>query len=837
MSISLFNRGLIRIKSDLFSSWTPFIALTLILIATVCTQGWISYQSATNQAKSQAQNLSFMLSENLKETLESLNRYPDVIAAQMTPAIMNSVAGDLHHVPVTSMLAQQVKLNPLLDTIRVANAKGDQIFSAIPLEAKVNYADREYFAYLRDHPEVDSYFSQKVIISKHGRVPVLAVVKAIRSKQGEFLGVVAMVFPIASVQKIFQEINVGDHGAIVLRTSENSRPIYRYPKSDVITQANYKSPNNPIELLLEQKMDKGEVQFKSIVDGITRTYSFHKVSQFPYYVVVGLAQEDYLQSWYRNLAYTIFGGIFLDVLVGTLYFRQRRANQALKESLAALVLGQKQLKLVNAAIENANDVVVITEAEPIDGFGPRIVYVNEAFTRETGFSPDEAIGRTPRILQGPKTDRATLDLIHTALQKWRPIRADILNYKKNGEEIWQELNIFPVADEKGWFTHWVSIQRNITERKLAEEAFTKTSERLALAVRAGSVGIWDWDIPTNALDWDEQMYKLYGTSKEQFSGAYDAWTKGLHPDDRKNAELELEKALAVTGEYNSQFRVIWPDGSIHHLHSLGTVERDANGKPIRISGTNWDVTELNASKIAAEASLAAKSLFISNMSHEIRTPMNGIIGLSTLALNQPLSPQVHDYLISIESSAKSLLNILNDVLDFSKLEAGKVTLNQTPFQLQELFVNIQHLFEESAKAKGLELALSSGVDLATPLVGDPFRIGQVLNNLIGNAIKFTEQGSVNFSVGLRGMENSQMILRFSVKDTGIGLPVEILDKLMKPFTQADGSITRRFGGTGLGLSICSQLLELMDSKLTVTSTEGDGASFSFDLVLGTKMPT
>ena len=113
----------------------------------------------------------------------------------------------------------------------------------------------------------------------------------------------------------------------------------------------------------------------------------------------------------------------------------------------------------------------------------------------------------------------------------------------------------------------------------------------------------------------------------------------------------------------------------------------------------------------------------------------------------------------------------------------------------------------------------------------------MLNNLIGNAIKFTEQGSVNFSVGLRGMENSQMILRFSVKDTGIGIPVEILDKLMQPFTQADGSITRRFGGTGLGLSICSQLLELMDSKLTVTSTEGDGASFSFDLVLGTKIPT
>ncbi len=829
------NEGLKRIKSDIFGSWVPFVVLSLILLFTVCLQGWISYQSATDKAEEEAQNLAFVLSENLNQSLESTDRSLSFIASQITPTVIADAASERNQSRITELLGQQVELNPLLSTIRIANAKGDQIYSAVPNENRANYADREYFVYLRDHPETNSYFSQKIIISKHAHLPVLAIAKPIRSKQGDFSGIVVMVFPISSVQQIFEKIKVGAHGVVLLRASESNQPIYRQPQ--VVAKGQYNSPSNPIQMMLDKHLHEGSVKFTSVIDDVSRMYSFRKVSKYPYIIVVGLAEKDYLQSWYRNLAYAIFGAIFLDALVGILYFRHRRANQALKESLNALVLGQEKLKLVNAAIANANDVVVITEAEPIDGFGPRIVYVNEAFTRETGFSPDEAIGRTPRILQGPKTDRATLDLIHTALQKWRPIRADILNYKKNGGEIWQELNIFPIADEKGWFTHWVSIQRNITERKLAEEAFTKTSERLALAVRAGSVGIWDWDILTNALDWDEQMYKLYGTSNEQFSGAYDAWTKGLHPDDRNHAELELEKALAEEGEYNSQFRVIWPDGTIHHLHSLGTVERDANGKPIRVSGTNWDITELTASKTAAEAALAAKTQFLSNMSHEIRTPMNGIIGLSTLALNQPLSPQVHDYLISIESSAKSLLNILNDVLDFSKLEAGKVTLNQTPFQIQELFVNIQHLFEESAKAKGLELVLSSGVDLATPLVGDPFRIGQVLNNLIGNAIKFTEQGSVNFSVGLRGMENSQMILRFSVKDTGIGIPVEILDKLMQPFTQADGSITRRFGGTGLGLSICSQLLELMDSKLTVTSTEGDGASFSFDLVLGTKIPT
>jgi len=263
---------------------------------------------------------------------------------------------------------------------------------------------------------------------------------------------------------------------------------------------------------------------------------------------------------------------------------------------------------------------------------------------------------------------------------------------------------------------------------------------------------------------------------------------------------------------------------VRHV-ALGVLEKASQ------EATATQVAAITNLQVLSKSALNAKTEFLSNMSHEIRTPMNGIIGLSTLALNQPLTPVLHDYLVGIESSAKSLLNILNDVLDFSKLEAGKVQVEQAPFQLQDLFVNVKSLFEESAKAKGLELVLFSGVDLATPLIGDSFRIGQVLNNLLGNAIKFTEQGSVNFSVDLRGMEGSNLILRFSVKDTGIGIPAQALDKLMQPFTQADGSITRRFGGAGLGLTISNELLDLMGSKLVISSQD-QGSTFSFDLVLG-----
>ncbi len=242
--------------------------------------------------------------------------------------------------------------------------------------------------------------------------------------------------------------------------------------------------------------------------------------------------------------------------------------------------------------------------------------------------------------------------------------------------------------------------------------------------------------------------------------------------------------------------------------------------------------ELVIAKGVAEFALKVKAQFMSNISHEIRTPMNGIIGLTTLALNQTLSPQMENYLVGIESSAKSLLTILNNITDFSKLESGKIVLENTSFQLQDLFYNVQFLFEKSAKTKGLDLICLSKVDQTTPLMGDSFRIGQVINNLIDNAIKFTEKGAITFSVSLQEMENSNTVLRFSVKDTGMGISPETQKLILEPFTQADNSSTRRFGGAGLGLTICVQLLKVMGSNLVVTSAEGEGSSFSFDLVVG-----
>jgi diguanylate cyclase (GGDEF)-like protein/PAS domain S-box-containing protein len=288
----------------------------------------------------------------------------------------------------------------------------------------------------------------------------------------------------------------------------------------------------------------------------------------------------------------------------------------LERQARELELNQENLRLLNAAIHHANDIVVITDVN-YESAGPHIVYVNDAFVKETGYSLQEVIGKNLTILHGPKTDLSTSGRIRAALKKWQPILIDVLNYKKNGKEFWQELNIFPVSNADGLYTHWVAIQRNITERKLSEQVLIDVKERLALALRAGSVGVWDWDIDNNVLVWDDMLYELHGVSKDQFSGAYEAWNQCLHPEDREQTELNVKNALAGSQDYNCVYRVVWPDGSIRFIHGLGTVERDSNGKPISMRGTNWDVTQQKIAEKKAEqlalfdhlTSLANRRLF------------------------------------------------------------------------------------------------------------------------------------------------------------------------------------------------------------------------------------
>jgi len=290
------------------------------------------------------------------------------------------------------------------------------------------------------------------------------------------------------------------------------------------------------------------------------------------------------------------------------------------------------LELANNLIKNSSDLILITEAEPYHWPGPRIVFANDALLQLTGYTIEEVIGQTPRMFHGPDTDPETAHRIHVALAKWQPIREEVLNYTKDGKVFWQELNIYPVANEFGWFTHWVSIQRNITERKLFEEqlkdlqvSLAEYQQRLVIATSAGGVGIWDWDTVNDILIWDDQMYRLYGIEKEQFVGAYEAWQNGLHPDDRQIGEEAIQAGIQ-SGEFKLEFRIIWPDGTIRYIRGHARTLRDSKGVACRMIGTNWDITDQKSAEKKAQelaffdplTNLPNRRLFIDRLQRAVK---------------------------------------------------------------------------------------------------------------------------------------------------------------------------------------------------------------------------
>ena len=361
---------------------------------------------------------------------------------------------------------------------------------------------------------------------------------------------------------------------------------------------------------------------------------------------------------------------------------------------------------------------------------------------------------------------------------------------------------------------------------------------------AGNLGNWYWNYKTNEVTFNLLKVKALGYSEDEIPKVtnYQFFTDKLHTEDYEAVMDSMRRLLKGESDvYEVEYRILCKDGQWKWFYDRGKiVQRDEDNTPLMIAGIVFDISEqknlecgIRREKERAEKESKEKSMFLANMSHEIRTPMNGIIGFLQLLENTYLNNEQIEYVNIIKNSAEILHRLVNDILDLSKIEAGKYEVESVEYDLYQAVETAVRPFTKAAEDKGLEMKVLIDQGVPRHVVGDATKLKQVIMNLVNNAVKFTERGTVSVEVNAKSSKGSQQEIEFIIKDTGIGISEQAVERLFKPFAQADASLSRRYGGTGLGITISKSLIELMGGNIMLESKEGEGSTFTFSIIVGT----
>ncbi|MBL7002706.1 MAG: CHASE domain-containing protein, partial [Gammaproteobacteria bacterium] len=542
------------------------------------------------------------------------------------------------------------------------------------------------------------------------------------------------------------------------------------------------------------------------------------------------ASTDFYQQYSNNTHWFVLGfGILITLIISfylrSLIHREAEIKALVKQRSHELDLSEK---MNQAIFKSAVDAIITIDIKGI------VNLYSPAAEKLFGYSPEEVIGQNVKMLM-PEPYRSEHDgyLRHhqeTGVKRIIGIGREVQGRRKDGSTF--PMNLSVGKSQVNNTVIYIGTVTDLTKIKQKELESREFSDRLDLATRAGSIGVWDYNVIDGSLEWDQQMYQLYGkTFDENHPVDYAVWKQTVHPEDSQRTEAELNEAINGGKQFDSEFRIHWSDGQVRFIKGSGLVLFDESQKAQRMIGINMDITlqknteqALLQAKQAAESANRQKSAFLNTMSHELRTPLTVILGYIPL-LKSNDNPLPADTIVQIaedmDLSGQHLLEMINDLLDISKIEAGEMILDVEQIQAQLIIQETIRKFENLAQQKNIELQ-SDAVDFNFSV--DPRRLRQILINLVGNALKFAHQGSIKISA-----QDEAEFVTFNITDTGIGIAESDLPFVFDTFRQVDNSTTRKTGGSGLGLAITKKLVELHGGTIRVESILGRGTSFIFSL--------
>ena len=805
---------------------TAFIVVVCALL--VGTDIWRSLAARQVQLKemtSATANLARAMAQHANDTIKE----SDIALSGVAERVEHDGTGPVSLERLRQLFSSRLSQLPQLNGLFVFDRNGQLIVSGDPGKPRsYNNADRDYFVFHRTHADRATRVGMPLLSRATGKW-VVPVSRRIVDADGNFAGVVVATIDINFFLRFYDSLDIGHGGAAAL-ILDSGRMVVRRPFESRFQGADV---TETVLFHAHQLNKSGTFLTKSSQDGVVRLNSFRSLQDYPLFVAAALSQQEILAAWWTDTLWHSAGVGALVIALAFFGFRLIRLiglRTAAEERLAA------SLDMTRAILDTAINPILT-----IDGTGV-VRSLNPAGEKTFGYASHELVGQNIRTLVPDNFVDAYNDYIAQFKQQGRTgggSGRELAGLREDGSIFPAHVSTAPMvlAGE----LCFVCVITDLTEQHGQRTELAAARDQLLLAAQTAELGIWSWNLADNALHWNARMFDIYEQPKTLLNNGlnFDHWRTRVHAADIDATMHSLNAALEGNGDQLPLFRITLPAGEIRYIQSRIRVERDANGTPVMMTGINRDITDqhqlelrLREAKEQADAASAAKSSFLANMSHEIRTPMNAVLGMLHLVQLSSLNLRQRDYVSKAQTAAKSLLSLLNDILDYSKIDAGKLQLDVHPFELEPLMQDLGVVLSGNQGDKNVEVLFDLDSSLPESLIGDSLRLQQVLINLAGNALKFTLTGQVIVSVELLQRLDAAVRVRIAVTDSGIGISDEQTGRIFEGFNQAETSTTRRFGGSGLGLVICKRLVALMGGDLRVESEVGVGSRFWFDITLG-----